>query len=221
MQGSAGGMHRHFASGLSRLSPLAFSQAPSNALGNHAIYHAVRYIGVHDEIAFHAGCHPGSATQTAHMNLHQYQNMIRNFCKAHGLDNAQVLIDTGAIHLGGMDMLLRYDESMHPDILRLHLDLGEPPSGMREKLWGMLLTGNFMMGEHTGNHVVFSVHPDSGHIILTLHAHLMEDSPEFLLRLLNEASAEGQKMWRQTLHALAESRRKYMTRARSGLPLHG
>lgn len=149
------------------------------------------------------------------MNTQRYQNMLREFCRVHALEDAQTFIDTGAIHIDGMDMLLRYDEKLHPDALRLYLDLGMPPPGTREKLWDMLLISNFVIGEQTGGYIVFSVHPVSNHVVLSMQFHLVEDNAAFLLQLLKEASAEGQRMWKETLDALLESRQRFIARSQS------
>jgi len=100
------------------------------------------------------------------MTMEQFKAMVRGFCEDAGIDDdgtpLLITVDDTPVKIGWLGDL---------DACRLQIDLGERPAANsrpgRPAFAEFLLALN--LDDDRSDHGVFSLHPGSGHVILTLH----------------------------------------------------
>lgn len=87
-------------------------------------------------------------------------------CAHLGLSDAETLLGTGLLRVGGRDLILHHDEASDPGVMHARLDLGQAAPERQEWLWHRLLVSNFSWGD--GGVLGFGLTPEENRVVLTV-----------------------------------------------------
>jgi hypothetical protein len=131
------------------------------------------------------------------------------------LDHPESLLRGEAISIDGVLCSLRYDARVNPHLVFAYCDFGEFPEERVVDVFRVLLEANFQL--HVGSGPIFTVSPETGHVLLVKSYRLGEMTAEKLRAELVKYTKRA-RAW-QTHYFLEERRavKTYDSAIRSAL----
>lgn len=129
------------------------------------------------------------------------------------IQDAVTLVENGQISVGGLDVLLFYDEEFDPNRLQIRVDLQELPvlGKSAEALLTALMIGNYSFG--MGGLFVFGINPLDGHVVLTIQQEIdNETTGRSLLDALQKTVMQAKSQWQQVCADSAKMDRKHSSK---------
>lgn len=107
-----------------------------------------------------------------------FASLVCDLCILWSLDQPESLWRGEAISINGVLCSLRYDARVNPDLVFAYCDFGALPEERIVDVYRVLLEANFQM--YAGRGPVFSVSPETRHVLLVISYRLDEITPERL-----------------------------------------
>jgi hypothetical protein len=137
------------------------------------------------------------------MNAEKFRKLMKEFCRAGGMDESDEAVDSGIVCIDGINLLMYYNEEFGEDRLQLRLDFGEfERNETGSAVLAAILMNNFTWG--LGGSHVFSLNPSNGHIVFTMQAFLNDAmTGAQLLDIANDLVKESRIAWEEAMRKLS------------------
>jgi hypothetical protein len=126
------------------------------------------------------------------MNIEQYRKLLYSLCEITGLD-CDALQENGAVTVDGTDMQLLFDEQADPESVHIRVDLGARFEEVGSNAHRALLVATYDASPKEMLNV--SVHPQSGHIVITSRSSLDPDMTGENLAIDLQRHARSVREW--------------------------
>lgn len=125
----------------------------------------------------------------------KYETLIEDFCALVNLDDAQHIVQGGAIEVNGVVFSFIHNPAIDMGLLFLYTDFGPPPLEYQAAVYGELLKHNFM--HFAGKGPAFTISPFTGHVVHVEHFPIETTVPQLLASTM-AYMADQAKDWKAT-----------------------
>jgi len=130
---------------------------------------------------------------------HQFEKLIRDFCTAAMLPDAQQIMSGAPFDYDGILFGLSYDAKLEPDLMLIYVDFGATSSGIKGHVYHLLLEQNFISAMDTSDagSGTFGLSSSSGNVVFIKRFDLAGATASKLAKTIARLSQQAQ-LWRET-----------------------
>jgi hypothetical protein len=126
-----------------------------------------------------------------------YRRLVKDFCALAALDDASAIAEGCSFSVDDIECALIYLDHISPDQIYCYIDFGLAPEARRAEIYRHLLNANYL--QLTSASAIFTVSPETDHVVLISTLQLAEASPETLADLLAYHAQQALE-WRRSYY---------------------
>ena len=126
-----------------------------------------------------------------------YRRLVQHFCALASLDDASAIAEGCSFCVDDIECALIYLDHISPDSIYCYIDFGVAPEARCAEIYRLLLNANYL--QFASGSAVFTVSPETEHVVLISTLQLADASPETLADLLAYHAQQALE-WRRTYY---------------------